>query len=114
MNVRLLKMTLSVEMNPYQSLQMFQSDKTNGLCRINPVTKTGQRLYMVRSDICIITNELPLLYSLTRDVSSCSQVHTYIAHLLGAHAAPALPADHGLDYAERHHTQHPPHLPGDV
>ena len=27
--------------------ERFQSDKTNGLCRINPVTKTGQRLYMV-------------------------------------------------------------------
>ena len=28
-------------------IKLFQSDKTNGLCRINPVTKTGQRLYMV-------------------------------------------------------------------
>ena len=32
-------------------IQLFQSDKTNGLCRINPVTKTGQRLYMVTSDL---------------------------------------------------------------
>ena len=31
-------------------IQLLQSDKTNGLCRINPVTKTGQRLYMVASD----------------------------------------------------------------
>ena len=31
-------------------IQLLQSDKTNGLCRINPVTKTGQRLYMVNWD----------------------------------------------------------------
>ena len=31
-------------------IQLLQSDKTNGLCRINPVTKTGQRLYMVALD----------------------------------------------------------------
>ena len=37
----------------------------------------------------------------------------YIALLPGAHAAPALPADHCLDYAERHHTQHLTHLSGE-
>ena len=49
MNAWLPKILLRVEMNPYWLLQLFQSDKTNGLCRINPVTKTGQRLYMVGS-----------------------------------------------------------------
>ena len=50
MNASLHKILPRVEMNPNRLLQLFQSDKTNGLCRINPVTKTGQRLYMVTSD----------------------------------------------------------------
>ena len=108
MNAWLPKILLRVEMNPYWLLQLFQSDKTNGLCRINPVTKTGQRLYMVSSDILDYYE-----WTLTRDVSSCFKVLIYIAPLPGAHAASALPADHGLDYAERHHTQHLTHLSGE-
>ena len=53
------------ETNISWMLQLFQSDKTNGLCRINPVTKTGQRLYMVRSDLINYYECLPFLYSLT-------------------------------------------------
>ena len=54
-----------------------------GLFQINPVTKTGQRLYMVREF-----------------VSKASTYFTLVM-LSGPHAPPPLPPHHGPDHSEQ-------------
>ena len=57
-----------------------------GLFQINPVTKTGQRLYMVSTLAKVFT------------------VH-HLASAPGAHAATSLPPDHRPHHPEQHHPQ---------
>merc|ERR1712223_1542328 len=51
-----------------------ESDKTNGLCRINPVTKTGQRLYMAHMPLLPV---LPITALIMQNATTLSTLLTY-------------------------------------